>query len=64
MKIEDFSEETLQLFNNAKNNSSLIYSFIEKLVNADFDKEEIKTFIKQEFGSGFRATVNNIFKNL
>ena len=41
MKAADFSEETLKMFINAKANSTLIYSFIERLVYADFDKKEI-----------------------
>ena len=64
MKAADFSEETLKMFINAKANSTLIYSFIERLVYADFDKKEIKAFVEKEFGFGFASTINNIFNNI
>lgn len=48
--INDFSETTKVVFEEAKKGNIAPSDFIEILIDSDFDRKEIKTFVKKNFG--------------
>lgn len=59
IQITDFSENTLQLFNEAKKNNSflLTWDLVRLLIDNDFPPKDVKQFIKVNFK-------NELYKNL
>lgn len=57
MTTQDFSEATLRMFNEAKKGNVTVFDFVTRLLNADFQVEEIKPFIQKEFGRGYSKTI-------
>lgn len=55
MTTQDFSDETLEMFNEAKNGTVSVFDFITRLLNADFDKNEVKQFCNKHFGNCSKA---------
>lgn len=55
IKISDFSEETLKVFNDTilRKEKDSVHDFILRLLNADFEPKEIKIFIKDNIGYGY-----------
>ena len=59
IKITDFSENTFQLFNEAKEKNSflLTWNLVRLLIDNDFPPKDVKQFIKQNFK-------HNLYKDL
>lgn len=51
----DFSDETLEMFNETKKGNLCIFDFIYFLISNDFDKNEVKQFCNKEFGNCTKA---------
>lgn len=49
IKISDFGEKTLDLYNEAKKDNSLLHNLVDQLINSDFPAKDIFAFIKKEF---------------
>jgi hypothetical protein len=54
----DFSDKTLELYYECKRGNVSVYDFVTRLLNADFEVSEIKTFVRCEFGTGYSKTIN------
>ena len=56
IKTTDFSEKTLQLFNEAKEKKSflLAWDFARLLINNDFPVKDVKQFMKANFKNDYK----------
>lgn len=59
IKTTDFSEATLQIFNEAKETNSFLktWDFVRLLIDNDFSPKDIKAFVKANFK-------NDLYKDL
>lgn len=49
IKISDFSESTKAIYKECRKGERAIYDLVETLINSDFDKKEIKQFLRSKF---------------
>lgn len=56
IKVSDFGEKTLDLYNEAKKDNSLLRNFVDQLINSDFPAKDIFAFIKKEFKLGSKSS--------
>ena len=54
----DFSDETLEMYYETKRGNVSVFDFVTRLLNADFEISEIKSFVRSEFGTGYSKTIN------
>lgn len=61
IKIEDFSDSTRELYEEAKKDNKLLHNFVDKLIDSDFPTKDIYDFIKKEFKLG--SVSNDYYKD-
>ena len=62
IQTTDFTENTLQLFNEAKEKNSFLLAFdlVRLLIDNDYPVKDVKQFMKQNFKNDYKFLVYSI----